>query len=222
MFIIYSHTPVFNYITQFDTSSPKQMARFSAASTDPESAREIVCRAAFSAAQKIKGHRWNSSLAKCGHQIMQMHTRWETNRERESSSKRHRRKPELTQTVNTISAISALSHICLFVCLQCASEAGLSANVDQCMTTAKGTKLQLNAEQITKRYSPSFVPTIVYDHVSQKHTHLLHIRMPSLTGFVSDHGHQQVFNQQLQDNSIHDFRSTVCYLLNRQISLPEC
>lgn len=48
---------IFNYITQFVTSSPMQMERFSAASTDPESAREIVCRAAFSAAQKIKGHR---------------------------------------------------------------------------------------------------------------------------------------------------------------------
>lgn len=41
------------------------------------------------------------------------------------------------------------------------------------MNTALGTKLQLRAEQITKRYSPSFVPTIVYNHVSKYiHTYI--------------------------------------------------
>ncbi|KAH8419036.1 hypothetical protein KR222_001411 [Zaprionus bogoriensis] len=77
---------------------------------------------------------------------------------------------------------------------QCASDAGLFPDVNKCMSTAEGTRLQLEAELITKRYSPSFVPTIVYNHV---------------------------FDQQLQDNSLHDFRSTVCYLLRQRIALPD-
>ncbi|KAH8311637.1 hypothetical protein KR044_007300 [Drosophila immigrans] len=76
---------------------------------------------------------------------------------------------------------------------KCANEAGLLTDVEHCMKTPTGTKLQLEAEQITKRYRPSFVPTIVYNHV---------------------------FDQQLQDKSLRNFRSTVCYLLRQQISLP--
>ncbi|EDV92891.1 GILT-like protein 1 [Drosophila grimshawi] len=76
---------------------------------------------------------------------------------------------------------------------KCANEAGILTEVEYCMKTPAGTKLQLDAELITKRYSPSFVPTIVYNHV---------------------------FNQQLQDQSLRNFRATVCYLLRQQITLP--
>lgn len=129
-------------------------ARSSAASTDPESARAIVCRAAFSAPPKIKGHRWNSPAAKCLHRIMQMRIRWERRQQQQAAKVRI--------------DLKTYRHLCL----QCANEAGLFTNVDQCMSTALGTKLQLRAEQITKRYSPSFVPTIVYNHVSNIHTYI--------------------------------------------------
>ncbi|XP_062127096.1 GILT-like protein 1 [Drosophila sulfurigaster albostrigata] len=76
---------------------------------------------------------------------------------------------------------------------KCTNEVGLLTDVEHCMKTPTGTKLQLEAEQITKLYRPSFVPTIVYNHV---------------------------FDQQLQDKSLRNFRSTVCYLLRQQISLP--
>ncbi|ALC45343.1 CG9427 [Drosophila busckii] len=77
---------------------------------------------------------------------------------------------------------------------KCAEQTNLLTDVEHCMTTETGTKLQLQAEAITKRYQPSFVPTIVYNHV---------------------------FNQQLQDQSLKNFRGTVCYLLRQQISLPD-
>ncbi|XP_030556398.1 GILT-like protein 1 [Drosophila novamexicana] len=76
---------------------------------------------------------------------------------------------------------------------KCASQAGLLTDVEYCMKTPTGTKLQLDAELITKRYRPSFVPTIVYN---------------------------RVFDQQLQDQSLRNFRATVCYLLRQQIALP--
>ncbi|XP_017057432.1 gamma-interferon-inducible lysosomal thiol reductase [Drosophila ficusphila] len=76
---------------------------------------------------------------------------------------------------------------------KCAREAGLLTDVDQCVSSETGTKLQLQAELVTKQYSPSFIPTIVYNGV---------------------------FDQQLQDHSLHDFRGTVCYLLRQQNSLP--
>ncbi|KAL7740148.1 hypothetical protein ACLKA6_003865 [Drosophila palustris] len=76
---------------------------------------------------------------------------------------------------------------------KCASDAGLLTDVEHCMKTETGTKLQLQAELVTNRYRPSFVPTIVYNHV---------------------------FSQQLQDKSLRNFRSTVCYLLRQQIALP--
>ncbi|XP_015037814.1 gamma-interferon-inducible lysosomal thiol reductase isoform X1 [Drosophila miranda] len=76
---------------------------------------------------------------------------------------------------------------------QCASEAGLLTDVDHCADSETGTKLQLQAELVTKSYQPSFIPTIVYNGV---------------------------FNQQLQDHSLRDFRGTVCHLLRQQNLLP--
>uniref|UniRef100_A0A1I8PBL7 Uncharacterized protein n=1 Tax=Stomoxys calcitrans TaxID=35570 RepID=A0A1I8PBL7_STOCA len=71
----------------------------------------------------------------------------------------------------------------------CARSSGLSNDIDTCMTSELGTLLQLEAEQITHSYAPTFVPTIVYDGV---------------------------FDQQLQDNSLRNFRGTVCYLLQKR------
>lgn len=71
----------------------------------------------------------------------------------------------------------------------CAEASGLSSAIDECMLTDLGTLLQLEAEQITHSYRPTFIPTIIYD---------------------------RVFNQQLQDNSIYDFRGTVCKELLRR------
>ncbi|XP_017007373.1 gamma-interferon-inducible lysosomal thiol reductase isoform X1 [Drosophila takahashii] len=76
---------------------------------------------------------------------------------------------------------------------QCANEAGLLTDVVHCLSSETGTKLQLQAELVTKQYSPSFIPTIVYNGV---------------------------FDQQLQDHSLRDFRGTVCYLLRQQNLLP--
>ncbi|TDG52463.1 hypothetical protein AWZ03_001293 [Drosophila navojoa] len=76
---------------------------------------------------------------------------------------------------------------------KCASQAGIRTDVEYCMKTPTGTKLQLDAELITNQYRPSFVPTIVYN---------------------------RVFNQQLQDQSLRNFRATVCYLLRQQHPLP--
>ncbi|XP_016975668.2 gamma-interferon-inducible lysosomal thiol reductase isoform X1 [Drosophila rhopaloa] len=76
---------------------------------------------------------------------------------------------------------------------QCANEAGLLTDVVQCLSSETGTKLQLQAELVTKKYSPSFIPTIVYNGV---------------------------FDQQLQDHSLRDFRGTVCYLLRQRNLLP--
>ncbi|CAD6995734.1 unnamed protein product [Ceratitis capitata] len=70
----------------------------------------------------------------------------------------------------------------------CTDLVGLSSDVDNCVDTPVGTQLQLLAEQVTNQYSPSFVPTIVYNGV---------------------------FNQQLQDASLQDFHGTVCLLLQK-------
>lgn len=71
----------------------------------------------------------------------------------------------------------------------CTDLVGLSSDVDDCVNTNVGTQLQLLAEQVTNQYSPTFVPTIIYDGV---------------------------FNQQLQDASLYDFRGTVCVLLQKR------
>lgn len=71
----------------------------------------------------------------------------------------------------------------------CAESVGLSSAIDTCMTTELGTLLQLEAEHVTLAYAPKFVPTIVYDGV---------------------------FDQQLQDKSIRDFRGTVCGILQKR------
>ncbi|XP_011185002.1 GILT-like protein 1 [Zeugodacus cucurbitae] len=71
----------------------------------------------------------------------------------------------------------------------CTDLVGLSSDVDDCVNTNVGTQLQLLAEQVTNQYTPSFVPTIIYDGV---------------------------FNQQLQDASLYDFRGTVCALLQKR------
>lgn len=72
---------------------------------------------------------------------------------------------------------------------ECAESLGLSSDIDACMHNGLGTTLQLEAERVTFLFKPQFVPTIVYDGV---------------------------FDQQLQDNSLRDFRGTVCYLLQRR------
>uniref|UniRef100_A0A1B0GBZ4 Gamma-interferon inducible lysosomal thiol reductase n=1 Tax=Glossina morsitans morsitans TaxID=37546 RepID=A0A1B0GBZ4_GLOMM len=72
---------------------------------------------------------------------------------------------------------------------ECSELAGLSSDINQCMSSETGTLLQLEAERITHSYAPSFIPTIIYNGV---------------------------FEQQLQDNSIRDFRGTVCYLLQKR------
>ncbi|XP_037952446.1 GILT-like protein 1 [Teleopsis dalmanni] len=71
----------------------------------------------------------------------------------------------------------------------CAEKVGLSNDIDACMHTELGTYLQLKAERVTHSYAPTFVPTIVYDNV---------------------------FNQQLQDSSLRDFRGTICNLLQKR------
>ncbi|KAM7361948.1 GILT-like protein 1 [Cochliomyia hominivorax] len=71
----------------------------------------------------------------------------------------------------------------------CAESVSLSSDIDTCMNTELGTLLQLEAERITHSYAISFVPTIIYDGV---------------------------FDQQLQDNSLRDFRGTVCGLLQKR------
>ncbi|KAI8129134.1 hypothetical protein FF38_04634 [Lucilia cuprina] len=71
----------------------------------------------------------------------------------------------------------------------CAESVGLSSEIDTCMNTELGTLLQLEAERITHSYRLSFVPTIIYDGV---------------------------FDQQLQDSSLRDFRGTVCGLLQKR------
>lgn len=49
---------------------------------------------------------------------------------------------------------------------QCAGLVGVPDNViTECFDGAVGTQLQLEAEQLTKVISPSFVPTIVYNWV---------------------------------------------------------
>ncbi|KAH8419039.1 hypothetical protein KR222_001412 [Zaprionus bogoriensis] len=94
---------------------------------------------------------------------------------------------------NLLSQLTTHSRIGL-LCPQCARDTGLLPDVNKCMSTAEGTRLQLEAELITKRYKTTFVPTIVYNHV---------------------------FDQQLQDKSMHDFRGTVCYLLRQRSALPD-
>ncbi|TMW49092.1 hypothetical protein DOY81_005826 [Sarcophaga bullata] len=71
----------------------------------------------------------------------------------------------------------------------CAERAGLSSDIDTCLNTELGTLLQLEAERITHSYGIKFVPSIIYDGV---------------------------FDQQLQDNSLRDFRGTVCGLLQKR------
>ncbi|EFA01735.1 GILT-like protein F37H8.5 [Tribolium castaneum] len=69
----------------------------------------------------------------------------------------------------------------------CAEAVGLEFNqISQCYATETGTKLQLLAEQSTVKVTPKFVPTILYNGV---------------------------FDQQLQDNSLVDFRGVVCNIL---------
>ncbi|XP_067615203.1 GILT-like protein 1 [Eurosta solidaginis] len=72
---------------------------------------------------------------------------------------------------------------------ECTDQVGLNNDISNCVDTALGTQLQLMAEHVTQQYSPSFVPTIVYDGV---------------------------FNQQLQDASLNDFFGTVCGLLQKR------
>lgn len=50
---------------------------------------------------------------------------------------------------------------------KCTDLVGLSSDVDDCVNTNVGTQLQLLAEQVTNQYSPTFVPTIIYDGVSE-------------------------------------------------------
>uniref|UniRef100_A0A1A9X1Z9 Gamma-interferon inducible lysosomal thiol reductase n=1 Tax=Glossina brevipalpis TaxID=37001 RepID=A0A1A9X1Z9_9MUSC len=72
---------------------------------------------------------------------------------------------------------------------ECSESAGLSSDINECMNSETGTFLQLEAERITHSYAPSFIPTIIYNGV---------------------------FDQQLQDNSLRDFRGTVCYILQKR------
>lgn len=71
----------------------------------------------------------------------------------------------------------------------CAELVGLSGHVEECVNTDLGTILQLEAERITQQYSPSFVPTIIYDGI---------------------------FDQQLQDSSLTNFKGVVCSLLQKR------
>ncbi|XP_044253897.1 GILT-like protein 1 [Tribolium madens] len=69
----------------------------------------------------------------------------------------------------------------------CAEAVGLDFNqISQCYTSEIGTKLQLLAEQSTVKITPKFVPTILYNGV---------------------------FDQQLQEKSLLDFRGVVCNIL---------
>ncbi|XP_055852532.1 GILT-like protein 1 [Episyrphus balteatus] len=74
----------------------------------------------------------------------------------------------------------------------CAQSVGLSGDIKECMNTELGTLLQLEAEKITQLYAPSFVPTIIYDGK---------------------------FDQQLQDNSLTNFKGVVCSLLQKRGSI---
>lgn len=81
--------------------------------------------------------------------------------------------------------------------LQCAESVGVQyPEVSQCYYGGLGTQLQLEAERITHKIArpyPKFVPTIVYNHV---------------------------FDQNLQDRSIEDFKGVLCEIL--QNAAPAC
>lgn len=55
----------------------------------------------------------------------------------------------------------------------CASQAGLSSDIESCMNSQLGTLLQLEAERITHSYQPSFVPTIIFNGVSYPFIHIM-------------------------------------------------
>ncbi|XP_059062498.1 gamma-interferon-inducible lysosomal thiol reductase-like isoform X2 [Achroia grisella] len=71
--------------------------------------------------------------------------------------------------------------------LECVEKANIPSNsVIECLSSDKGTSLQLHSEYLTKIVSPQFVPTVTIDGM---------------------------FNQQIQDSSQEDLIDTLCSIL---------
>nr|AXY94834.1 GILT-like protein 1 [Galleria mellonella] len=71
--------------------------------------------------------------------------------------------------------------------LECVEKAHLPANlVNECLSSGRGTSLQLHSEYLTKIVRPQFVPTVTIDGI---------------------------FNQQIQDSSQEDLIGTLCSVL---------
>ncbi|KAI4463621.1 gamma-interferon inducible lysosomal thiol reductase gilt [Holotrichia oblita] len=73
----------------------------------------------------------------------------------------------------------------------CVTKVGLNWDIDvkQCYESQLGTLLQLNAGNHTRTYQPDFIPTIVYNNI---------------------------FDQELQDESLHNFKGVACALIRKQ------
>ncbi|GBP31773.1 GILT-like protein 1 [Eumeta japonica] len=70
----------------------------------------------------------------------------------------------------------------------CASKANISVHdVEKCVNSEEGTRLQKHSELITKLARPSFIPTVIVDGM---------------------------FMQEIQDSSLIDFIATLCSMLN--------
>lgn len=82
--------------------------------------------------------------------------------------------------------------------------------MNECYQTREGTDLQLQAEADTNAIGPKFVPTIVYNEASYSKLRKTQIK-PVF----------QVFDQQLQDESVQNFRQTVCQLI-RLYNIGNC
>ncbi|KAH1027017.1 hypothetical protein HUJ05_000592 [Dendroctonus ponderosae] len=79
--------------------------------------------------------------------------------------------------------------------------------MSKCYQTREGTDLQLQAEADTSAVRPKFVPTIVYNEASGSK-----LNIKQMNG---------AFDQQLQDESVQNFRQTVCKLV-RLYNIGNC
>ncbi|XP_053608798.1 GILT-like protein 1 isoform X2 [Plodia interpunctella] len=74
--------------------------------------------------------------------------------------------------------------------LMCVQKANVSsAAVSECISSGRGTLLQLHSERVTKQYRPKFIPTVIINGV---------------------------FNQHIQDMSQFDLIGTLCALLRQK------
>lgn len=88
--------------------------------------------------------------------------------------------------------------------------------ISECFDGPTGTQLQLEAEQLTKVISPSFVPTIVYNWVRIRTLYYISIGMLMWNIPISF----QKFDQKLQDRSLRNFLTVVCQQIGN--AAPAC